>query len=360
MRVKKNLIIFICFLASILFILPVSADMSLYSKRNLSATDSSSTEVKLALSRWIVDSDSSHDELTFESASSNLFSLAHCEDVSEHSYVKTCISCEEGYILLNGSCEENTCQEYNNSVSEIVTCKDMDSCKKGNTIVYKCKECVPGYKLTNDYKCEKDECINYPFKEKPTNCKGEAKECYHGEDVYYGCESCNLGYSWEKGKCEIIICKNYTLDSCPSNGECDSCQSGSIVTKYKLTSCNAGYTESNNTCVKASGALAFNVKTSGKEQGITLSLEGNYTIDWGDGTVEKRLAGQSESELPAHTYKIPGDYKVQITGEPTGISIKSGQEYITGILDTSLSTIEDYDNIFSNTKEVNQKSITVH
>ena len=50
--------------------------------------------------------------------------------------------------------------------------------------------------------------------------------------------------------CVVNSCAGYNLTSCPTNGSCSECVSGT-TTKYKLDTCNSGYAKVNDTCVKA-------------------------------------------------------------------------------------------------------------
>jgi hypothetical protein len=47
--------------------------------------------------------------------------------------------------------------------------------------------------------------------------------------------------------CSKAACTGYTLTSCPANGNCSICASGTTI-KYKLDSCQSGYEQSGNTC----------------------------------------------------------------------------------------------------------------
>jgi hypothetical protein len=47
--------------------------------------------------------------------------------------------------------------------------------------------------------------------------------------------------------CSKETCTGYTLTSCPANGNCSICASGTTI-KYKLDSCQSGFEQSGNTC----------------------------------------------------------------------------------------------------------------
>ncbi|MGN1091760.1 MAG: hypothetical protein ACI4RJ_04670, partial [Alphaproteobacteria bacterium] len=61
---------------------------------------------------------------------------------------------------------------------------------------------------------------------------------------------CKTGYEASGNTCVVAACTGYELASCPVNGQCSPCQAGD-TTKYKLDSCDAGYTPnaSNTACV---------------------------------------------------------------------------------------------------------------
>ncbi|MBE6452268.1 MAG: hypothetical protein E7012_02120 [Alphaproteobacteria bacterium] len=73
-----------------------------------------------------------------------------------------------------------------------------------------------------------------------TTCDGTTK---------YKLNSCNSGYTMSGNTC-TANCNftNYPLSSCPSNGNCSNYSCGG-TTKYKLNSCKSGYTQSGNTCI---------------------------------------------------------------------------------------------------------------
>ena len=319
-------------------------------------TEKSRTNIKLAGTRWILDNDKDQDSLVF--TQDNLFpkNTANCKSVKNgingrFSYVQKCSSCEDGYELdENEQCVEKKCENYNSSTADIAGCETVDFCQKGKQFMYKCEECFTGYRLTNEYLCEIDECENYPYdkREDVSHCKEEPLSCNKGQSVYYGCpqNKCETGFKWKKGLCDVVTCSaDFALDSCPPNGICNHCQSGSYK-KYKLNSCRSGYMVSSDSCVKTSGALVFTIETTQNNQKIALSAQGEYTIDWGDGAIENYGISENTVSDVSHAYSEPGSYNVRITGEPTNISIKSGQEYITNILETSLLTIDNYEDIF--------------
>ncbi len=361
---------FICstfILAFITFIRPVHADIALndssisLAKGEVIAkkVEKNHAYIKLAGARWILDEEEDQDALVFEK--DNLFPeiTANCKSVKngmgkKFSYIQKCSACQEGYELnADGICAEKKCEGYNSPTEEIEGCEVVEPCQKGKNFVYKCETCLTGYKITDKYLCQVDDCENYPLdaREDVNNCKEAPISCNKGQHVYYGCpeDKCDAGFKWKKGFCDTITCgADFSLDSCPKNGNCELCQSGRYYKKYKLNSCSSGYMVKDNSCVKTSGALAFTMATKQNTQEVVLSVQGECTIDWGDGIVENHNTGENIGNDVSHVYKTPGNYNVRITGEPTGVSIKSGREYITDVSDTSLSTINKYDDIFSN------------
>ncbi len=68
---------------------------------------------------------------------------------------------------------------------------------------------------------------------------------------------CNTGYHEKNGECERDCiannCSGYPLSSCPANANCSKCtitatNCSTDGTKYKIDSCNDGYTLSGNVC----------------------------------------------------------------------------------------------------------------
>ena len=109
-----------------------------------------------------------------------------------------------------------------------------------------------GYKPKSDIYCENG-YISCPFDSSYIWCKE-----YTCEDGRYYSKPLNSadGYSCTSVKyhgltcyeCQLNPCYDYTLSSCPDNGICSKCTSGS-TTKYKLDSCYQGYVISGNSCV---------------------------------------------------------------------------------------------------------------
>ncbi|EZH75938.1 hypothetical protein ATO12_03870 [Aquimarina atlantica] len=68
--------------------------------------------------------------------------------------------------------------------------------------------------------------------------------------------------------------------------------------------------------------------------GVTKELTYDYTIDWGDGTIEK-----NQTTLPSHTYVTANTYTVKVSGKFPSISINVGKDA------HKLQTIEQWGDI---------------
>ena len=144
--------------------------------------------------------------------------------------------------------------------------------------------CSSGYCLDGScsYNASYGKCIaeNCPTNSSPTctgavvgktACGGDCKQCC-SDTCTSGSKSssCDSGYtastvsSTECGStcysCTANACSGYSLTSCPSNGSCSSCLSGT-TTKYKLNSCDSGYTMSGSSCVKDDPCDNYTSKT---------------------------------------------------------------------------------------------------
>ncbi|WP_025668029.1 BspA family leucine-rich repeat surface protein, partial [Aquimarina megaterium] len=68
--------------------------------------------------------------------------------------------------------------------------------------------------------------------------------------------------------------------------------------------------------------------------GVTKELTYDYTIDWGDGTIEK-----NQTTLPSHTYVTANTYTVKVSGKFPSISMNEGKDA------HKLQTIEQWGDI---------------
>lgn len=113
-------------------------------------------------------------------------------------------------------------------------------------------------------------CCNTCSDPTPPSCTHSThKSCSYGCETYCpccsACKSCKSAPTTPTNPdpkpdpspttCTVQSCSGYSLSSCPSNGSCSSCtavaSNCSKSTKYKLNSCNSGYTKSGNSCIKA-------------------------------------------------------------------------------------------------------------
>ena len=108
---------------------------------------------------------------------------------------------------------------------------------------------------------ETPDCSDYTLTSCPEH--GICSSCKDGITTTYKLNSCEDGYTASpegivqvgtdapNTKCVATTCLGYTLSSCPTGGNCSSCQSGT-TTKYKLNSCSSPYIKNGNTCYNCS------------------------------------------------------------------------------------------------------------
>ena len=237
-----------------------------------------------------------------------------CECLSKFS--KT--SCNSPYILGGESCEG----KYEKCVCPAkveLTCPN-DTCTKtcdGNCITKSCTPtanqtgCTNGTQACDDGCCGTNRkcCIPCTNKitSKPANSSYTYSSCTDGEgskQIQTGWV-CNPGYHEKNGDCEkdcpIDNCSAYTLASCPTNGNCSTCNktaqdcSKDTQTKYRLDSCKSGYKISGNSCIKSGvsracqyvGDILYDDKTCA---GVNDTLDSSKTVIGVVFDVNRRLA----------------------------------------------------------------------
>ena len=90
-----------------------------------------------------------------------------------------------------------------------------------------------------------------------------------------GTPSCPNGYFMQDGKCEVNACIGYDFASCPTGGNCSQCQSGATK-KYKLNSCQSGYTQNGDTCTANICSGSQNSVSNCATQTTCVSPTGTY------------------------------------------------------------------------------------
>lgn len=200
-------------------------------------------------------------------------SVALCEKCPFNTKLLRVIRCAAPYLLTDGDC---VCPP-----AKPLTCTN-DKCTKycGSTCIE--KTCTPtpsvdAKKCTNKTrKCDNGCCSNTrdccnpcvnTLTSKPENSHYTYCDCTDDDGtkkIQCGCE-CDTGYHLKNGTCgkggicekDCIAnnCSGYDLSSCPAYGNCSKCtvtatNCSTDGTKYKLDSCQSGYSKSGNTCVK--------------------------------------------------------------------------------------------------------------
>ena len=134
-----------------------------------------------------------------------------------------------------------------------MTCEEMgyidtvDRCE-GDAMI-KCPSDLSKVFCRNRKACTPNACSDYTLSSCPAN--GNCSTC---DKVNDDCSSGGTKYKLDSCKTTPNACSGYTLSSCPANGNCstcdkvnDDCSNGG--TKYKLDSCESGYKVSGNECV---------------------------------------------------------------------------------------------------------------
>ena len=95
--------------------------------------------------------------------------IASVSFLPEYSGYKVGFGCDEGYTLVNGKCEPNTCEGYPYEDATLVAnCTASESCKSGNGYKYKCTTCKDGLSLSGGG-CSCDLSL-YPYDEVNNPC----------------------------------------------------------------------------------------------------------------------------------------------------------------------------------------------
>ena len=183
-------------------------------------------------------------------------------------------SCSSGYIKDGNSCKRSctsdscsgyslsTCPSHGNCSSCTVTYSD---CSTGST-KYKLDSCESGYTKSGNsciQVCTAETCSGYSLSTCPdhgncSSCTPVNTDCSTGS-TKYKLDSCESGYTKSGNTCIQVCtaetCSGYGLSSCPLHGKCSSCTvknsdctTGS--TKYKLDSCDSGYKQDGDSCKK--------------------------------------------------------------------------------------------------------------
>lgn len=203
------------------------------------------------------------------------------------------LSCTAPYILSGGNCvcpaqvslsnTNDRCTKYCGSTCIAKSCTptaNQTGCTNGTT------NCANGCGA-NTRKC----CVACTNKitSKPANSSYTYSSCYDGssKQIQTGWK-CNSGYHQSGTSCikDCIAntCSGYTLASCPANANCSPCtitatSCATSGTKYKISSCQNGYTISGNTCIKAGirDCSALQAAFNAASDGDTVSLSADIT-----------------------------------------------------------------------------------
>ncbi len=222
--------------------------------------------------------------------------------------------CDSGYVLDGNSCRAENCTE-NVSLCDNTTQK----CVNGKCVDKDCSE-YPN-KCTNNQTCVNKQCV--------------AKDCNNTPSLCTATEKCLL----QNGTYQCLCSPTCTDETnCPNGTETVSngCGGTCIV------------------CKKGPPAEAVIFTFSPDISNVTLTLPtasyygitADYTVDWGDGTIDKNLTTFS----PTHTYAEAGSYDVTITGSlgRLGRISSSNIKYVTQIKQLNLNSIRQFSSTFKN------------
>lgn len=206
------------------------------------------------------------------------------------------LSCNDGYVLLNGECKPTTCDK--------------------NVYVY------------ND-------------NNKPDAKKGTIVSCKAGTETRYGYSSCNEGWELDGANCVNVDCgADYVvLNKCPNYAECtDTCMSGTTeMTNFK---CNDGLIRQGIRCVKnkVGSIYEYNGKPIGVvfyDDGYTTKIIALHDINKNGQAVDKQNSGTkmawaqnaTNADIQCQSYDIEG------LSNSIGVADMNGFENTKTILD---------------------------
>ncbi len=183
-------------------------------------------------------------------------------------------SCDMGYSIENGqcvkSCTENSCKGYTLSScpanADCEQCLVVDSNCSSQGTKYKFLSCQMGFYLEGGKclpNCTESNCYGYNLKSCPdkgycSQCQTQTTDCTKGE-IKFKLDSCESGYTAQNGQCVQTCtketCTGYTLASCPLNANCNECtitdtDCSTSGTKYQFVSCKPDFHEVNGKCEK--------------------------------------------------------------------------------------------------------------
>lgn len=172
----------------------------------------------------------------------------HCQDCQLISGNLTCISCKEGYTLINKTCFKScdiNCENcYYDGINEgeCLECKESYFLKENYTLIGQhyenkkyCSKCPEGCSKCKDFFIGSDKislncttCIN-GYKLKNSICE---KQCDVGENnlcltcnnnIKNFCETCNLGYYLDNNTGSCNSCEVDNCVKCERKSECHLC-----------------------------------------------------------------------------------------------------------------------------------------
>ncbi len=249
-----------------------------------------------------------------------------------------CSGCEEqGYTLsecpVNGICLNDCC----NKLYKITDCNSGYVLENGACRAENCTENASLCDSTTE-KCGNGQCVEKDCTEYPDKC-GSNQVCVNGECIAKDCNNTpSLCTATEKCLLQDGVYKCVCSPTCTDESDCSN------GTETIANGCGGECT----VCKKGPPAEAVIFTFSPDTANVTLTLPtasysgitADYTVDWGDGTVDKNLT----TLKPTHTYAEAGSYDVTITGSlgKLGQISSSNIKYVTQIKQLNLSSIRNF------------------
>ena len=165
--------------------------------------------------------------ISYKPANSS-YTYQACTDGDGEHQIQTDWECNAGYHEKNEMCEKdciaNTCSDY-----ELDSCPDHANCSECSLTATDCSSsgtkyrfdsCQAGYHLSNgscEEDCSADACSDYPLSSCPTNglctsCQKKETDCSVGERKYK-LTACAEGYKKSGNECVKKTCSPITCDS---------------------------------------------------------------------------------------------------------------------------------------------------
>lgn len=158
-------------------------------------------------------------------------------------------SCKTGWDLNDGACDVHICDSATYFANNCVANAVCSTCYSGGNIKYASPVCNADYELL-DGVCV--ESCKYTATSAPANCVA-TDSCKKGTSTFYGCKNCNSGwYVDASNTCAANTCEGYGASGTGCNASfgtmTETCQSGN-TTHCNYSGCGDDYKLSGTACV---------------------------------------------------------------------------------------------------------------